>query len=51
MPYIKIPKFKTGINPSPRAMFDLTNLTPSQKLDLTSARIFGSNIGMKKKFD
>lgn len=45
MPYIKIPKFKTGINPNHRSMFDLANLTPTQKLELTSSRIFGHNIG------
>jgi hypothetical protein len=45
MPFIKVPNFKTGINPCKRVMFDLDNLTPTQKLELISSRIFGHNIG------
>ena len=44
MPYIKLPKFKTGINPSVASDFDMKNLTATQKIMLASSRIFGYNI-------
>ncbi len=45
MPYIKLPTFKTGINPSAQTQFDLKNLTGTQKLMLISSRIFGHTYG------
>lgn len=44
MPYIKYLTFKTGINPSVRSRFDINNLTGTQRLQLTSCRIFGNMI-------
>ncbi|EGR32354.1 hypothetical protein IMG5_086270 [Ichthyophthirius multifiliis] len=45
MPYLKLPTFKLGINPSARSKFDPKNLTGTQKIQLASCRIFGSTIG------
>ena len=45
MPYIKLPNFKLGINPSLASDFDMKNLTGTQKVLLASARIFGYAIG------
>ena len=36
--------FKTGINPSIKQQFKLATLTPTQKLQLTSCRIFNTTI-------
>lgn len=38
------PRFKTGRQPSIKKQFDLSNLTPTQKLQLTSNRIFMTTI-------
>ncbi len=45
MPFIKYPSFKTAISPSAKSRFDPENLTGTQKLALTSSRIFGFRIG------
>ena len=45
MPFIKYYTFKTGVSPSIRGSLDPKCLTGSQKLMLTSARIFGGRIG------
>eukprot|EP01016_Furgasonia_blochmanni_P009574 TRINITY_DN13971_c0_g2_i6.p2 TRINITY_DN13971_c0_g2~~TRINITY_DN13971_c0_g2_i6.p2 ORF type:complete len:172 (+),score=31.90 TRINITY_DN13971_c0_g2_i6:208-723(+) len=45
MVYIKRLSWKTGINPSNWTRIDLNNLTPTQKLMLISARIFGTTFG------
>ena len=45
MPYIKLPCFKLGINPSARSKFNPLALTGTQKVLLASARIFGTAIG------
>ncbi len=45
MVFIRYLSFKTGINPSARSRIDMSALTGSQKLELTSSRIFGFNIG------
>ena len=37
--------FKTGINPSEKMLFHPTILTPTQKLQLASCRIFNTTIG------
>lgn len=50
MVYLKLPTFKTGVNPTIRAQYDMNNLAPSQKLDLVRCRIFGTNIGKQKFF-
>ncbi|KAL4454911.1 hypothetical protein ABPG74_006293 [Tetrahymena malaccensis] len=44
MPYIKLPNFKMGINPSLRSKLNPLALTGSQKIMLASSRIFGTNI-------
>ena len=45
MVYIKFPCFKTGINPCARSRIDMSALSGTDKLLLTSARIFGFNLG------
>lgn len=45
MPFIRLPKFKTGINPSKASEFDMTKLTGTQKVQLAGTRIFGQQIG------
>lgn len=44
MPYIKLPNFKMGINPSVRSKIEPLALTGTQKLLLASSRIFGTSI-------
>lgn len=45
MPYIKLPNFKLGINPSLRSKINPLALTGTQKILLASSRIFGTGIG------
>ncbi len=45
MPYFIPKSWKTGLNPSHRSSFDMANLTSTQKLELTRARIWGTVIG------
>ena len=44
MPFIKYYTFKTGVNPSLRGNLDPKFLTGTQKLMLTTSRIFGNRI-------
>mmetsp|Transcript_45622 Transcript_45622/g.52541 ORF Transcript_45622/g.52541 Transcript_45622/m.52541 type:complete len:142 (+) Transcript_45622:49-474(+) len=37
--------WKTGINPSPATRYNMEALNPTQRVELTSARIFGHKIG------
>lgn len=45
MPFIKVLSSKLGIFPSMRSGINMEKLTGTQKLQLTSARIFGHSIG------
>ena len=45
MVQLKLTNFKTGINPNPRSGFNMTNLSPFQKMQLTYCRIWGTTIG------
>lgn len=40
----KLTNFKTGTIPSPRRLFNMTKLTPTQQLQLVYCRIWGTTI-------
>ena len=45
MPQFRLSNFKTGINPTPKSLMNLNNLTPTQKMSLVYSRIWGTHIG------
>ena len=45
MVQLRLTNFKTGMRPNPRSGFNLENLTPFQKMQLTYCRIWGTSIG------
>jgi hypothetical protein len=42
MVFLKRLVFKTGVSPSPYGLYDLANLTPTQRLSLVRCRIWQS---------
>ena len=45
MVQLKLTNFKTGKKFNPRSEYNLNNLTPTQKMNLTYCRIWGTQIG------
>ncbi len=45
MVQLRLTNFKTGMRPNPRSGFNLENLTPFQKMQLSYCRIWGTSIG------
>lgn len=45
MVQLRLTNFKTGSRPNPRLAFNMENLTPFQKMQLTYCRIWGTSIG------
>lgn len=45
MAHFRFPAMKSGLNPSAKTMLNMSNLTPTQKVEFTRNRIWGNIIG------